>query len=83
MPVGVGEGLELEEFGAELAEVDCEGAGGGRAAAEGLREEFVVGLGAEGFFKRVGGGGGGCVSERGGCGCVSEVGGVEGRFGDW
>ena len=31
VPVGVREGLELEEFGAEGAGVDCEGAGGGGA----------------------------------------------------
>ena len=38
MPVWVGEGLQLEEFGAEDSEVDFEGAGGGRARGEGLRE---------------------------------------------
>ena len=64
MPVWVGLGLELEEFFAQLARVDCEGAGWGRAGGEGLREDFVVGLGAEGFFS--GGGGGGCVFSSGG-----------------
>lgn len=40
--VWVGEGLELEEFGAEGAGVDCEGAGGGGARGEGFGEEVVV-----------------------------------------
>lgn len=36
-------GLELEEFAAEVARVDCEGACWRRAVGEGLREEGVVG----------------------------------------
>ena len=47
--VGVGEGLELEEFGAEGPGVDCEGAGGGGAGGKGAGEEVVV-YGGGGFL---------------------------------
>jgi hypothetical protein len=42
MPIRMCDGLQLEEFCAEGAEVDVEGSGGGRAAGECFREEFVV-----------------------------------------
>ena len=60
VPVRVREGLQLEELLAQEADVDCKGAGGGRAGRKGVGEEFVVGLGAEGFC--AGGGACGCVS---------------------
>jgi len=44
--VGVCDCLELQEFAAERAEVNGEGAGGGWARREGLGEEFVVGFGS-------------------------------------
>ena len=63
----MGEGLELEEFAAEGAGVDCEGAGGRGAEGEGAGEEVVVDW-RGGFLGGWGGGGGG-----GGGGAVREV----------
>jgi hypothetical protein len=48
--VGVREGLELDEFFAQLFEVGGEGRGGGRAGGEGVGEEVVVGLGEGGVL---------------------------------
>lgn len=48
--VGVREGLELDEFFAQLFEVRGEGRGRGRAGGEGVGEEVVVGLGEGGFL---------------------------------
>ena len=42
VPVGVREGLEVQEFGAEDARIDGEGGGGRRAVGEGGGEQLVV-----------------------------------------
>ena len=48
MPIWVRDGLELEEFFAQLAGIDYEGPGGRKTRGHGLWEEVVVGFGCVG-----------------------------------
>lgn len=48
--VGVREGLQLDEFFAQLLEVRRERRGGRGAGGEGVGEEVVVGLGEDGVL---------------------------------
>lgn len=48
--VRVREGLQLDEFFAQLLKVRGERRGGGRAGGEGVGEEVVVGLGEDGVL---------------------------------